>query len=254
MRTAAYQAWFEHMPVRIPSFEDPAFMKIYRTFDFGDLARMVVLDTRQYRDPQPCDDEIGLACAEIYEGGRTLLGDEQLTWLHGELVESPGHWNLIAQQVLFSPVLMEVGIANPDQWDGYLDDRQAVLDLMADPGVTNPMVLSGDVHAAGFAELYADQHDRESPRVALEVLTTSISSGGDDIDELATAGEALIDASPRAHYFDGQHRGFALLDLTRDQCQVTYYAVTTVREPQADLTIAARFRVHAGDLSFERRI
>lgn len=251
VRAAGYQAWYEHMPVRIASFDDPSFMKIYRHFDYGDLARICVLDTRQYRDPQPCGDETGRACAELLAGGLSILGEEQRQWLSETLPDSNRRWSLIAQQVLFSPALMEFGIANPDQWDGYIDDRQAVLDLMADPSVSNPMVLSGDVHAAGFAELYADQFDPSSPRIAIEVLATSISSGGDEADELARAAQALERASKSLHYVDALKRGFTLCEYTQSGCEVTYYAVTTVSTPQADLYTAARFAIEADSLDFE---
>jgi alkaline phosphatase D len=155
------------------------------------------------------------------------------------------------QQVLFSPVLLEFELANPDQWDGYIDDRRAVLDLLAEPGVSTPLVLSGDVHAAGFAELYADQLDPSSPRVALEILTTSISSGGDEADSLAQAAALFENASTSVHYVDAIRRGFALLELGREGGEVTYFAVTTVRAPTADLYVAARFAFDADTLDFQ---
>jgi alkaline phosphatase D len=250
IRRAGYRAWFEHMPVRVPEFEDPAFIEIYRDLPFGDLARLVVLDTRQYRDPQPCDDEIGSPCEELLDGGRTILGERQRAWLTDVLRASRTQWNLLAQQVLFSPVLLEFELANPDQWDGYLDDRQAVLDLLADPGVRNPVVLSGDVHAAGFAELHADQYDPTTPRVALEILTTSISSGGDEADSLAQAAALFENASPSVHYVDALRRGFAVCEIRRDRGEVTYYAVSTVREPTAELYVAARFAFEPDTLDF----
>jgi phosphodiesterase/alkaline phosphatase D-like protein len=116
-----------------------------------------------------------------------------------------------------------------------------VLDLLAEPGVSSPLVLSGDVHAAGFAELHADQLDPSSPRVALEILTTSISSGGDEADSLAQAAALFENASTSVHYVDAIRRGFALLELGREGGEVTYFAVTTVRAPTADLYVAARF-------------
>jgi alkaline phosphatase D len=255
MRAAGYQAWYEHMPVRIPSFEDPAFMTIYRKFPFGNLATLFILDGRQYRDPPPCDDKIVSPCEELLAGGLTKLGPDQMEWLVDSVRSSNARWNVIAQQVLFSPVLFEVNLANTDQWDGYIDDRQTVLDLMADPSVRNPMVLSGDVHAAGFGELYRDQFDPSSERVGLEVLTTSISSGGDGssaddqgIEAFAGIAEVISDS---VHYFDAARRGFAVCDYTRDGCEVTYHAVTTVLAPQADLYTAARFQIEADTLDFE---
>lgn len=249
MRRGAYQAWYEHMPVRIEAPEDALHLKIYRAFQFGDLITLAMLDTRQYRDPQPCDDRPGVACDDIFDGGRTLLGEAQLRWLGTVLEGSDARWNLIGQQVLFSPVLTEVGLANPDQWDGYMDDRQAVLDLLARPEVRSPIVLSGDVHAAGFGELYADQWDPSSPTVAIEVLTTSISSGGDGADGIARVAAAAESLSDSIHYFDAARRGFAVLDIQPDQCEVTYFAVTTVLSPEADLYVVRRYTIAANSLT-----
>jgi alkaline phosphatase D len=250
MRAAGYQVWYEHMPVRVAFPDDPTFMTIYRKFHYGDLASLFILDGRQYRDPPPCDTKIAPPCDEMLAGGRTKLGPEQMDWLLRSVRESNGLWNVITQNVLFSPVLFEIGLANRDQWDGYIDDRQTILDLMAEPSVRNPMVLSGDVHAAGFGELYRDQFDPTSERVALEVLTTSISSGGDDAEGLGEAASLAESLSQSVHYIDAGRRGFAVCDYTRDGCEVTYHAVTTVRSPQADLFTAARFQVEVDTLDF----
>jgi len=249
IRAAGYQAWYEHTPIRVAPPEDPAYLDIYRRFDFGDLATLYALDTRQYRDPQPCDDTVGAPCEELLEGGLSILGAEQRDWLLGGLAAAETHWNVIVQQVMFSPVLMEIGAANPDGWDGYLDDRQALLDAMAE--ARSPMVLSGDVHVAGFGELHRDQHDPTSPRVAIEVVTTSITSGGDGAAGLAAFASIAEDLSDTIHYIDAARRGFAVCDYTREACEVTYYVVSTVRAPTAELGVSARFRVAAGSLDVE---
>jgi len=251
IRAAGYQAWYEHMPIRIPFPDDPAFMQIYREFSFGDLAQLYVLDARQYRDPQPCNDEIGTACEELLAGGLSILGAEQKAWLRESMGRSSAVWNLIAQQVLFSPMLMEYGLANPDQWDGYIDSREAVLEMMAQPTLRNPMVFTGDVHAAGFAELKRNPREPTSPRVALEVLTTSISSGGDEVEGIARYAGLAERLSDTVHYFDAARRGFAVCDYTRDGCEVTYFAVTTVAQRTAELYPAIRFVIDEGTLNFQ---
>ena len=55
-RAAGYQAWWEHQPVRVPRATSWADLNITRTVDWGALARFWVLDTRQYRSDQACDD------------------------------------------------------------------------------------------------------------------------------------------------------------------------------------------------------
>lgn len=251
IRAAGYQAWYEHMPIRLERPEDPLHMPIYRAFRYGRLATLAMLDTRQYRDPQPCNDQPGLACTEIFQPGRTILGNDQRAWIREVLEASEAHWNLIGQQVMFSPALLEANFVNPDQWDGYLDDRRLLLDLFGRPEVRSPLVLSGDVHAAGFFRLHADQLDANSETVAMEVLTTSIASGGDGADGIAQFAQFAEDLSDNVHYFDATRRGYAVCDLTTERCEVTFYAVTTVVQPTADLYVAARYTIDAGSLEME---
>ena len=51
-RAAAYQAWYEHMPLRLHPPDGG--LTVYRTVAWGGLARFHVLDGRQYRSDQPC--------------------------------------------------------------------------------------------------------------------------------------------------------------------------------------------------------
>jgi phosphodiesterase/alkaline phosphatase D-like protein len=81
-RAAAYQAYYEHLPLRIepPSGGDA---RIHRDLAWGALARFYVLDTRQYRTNQACarPSDIGAPCADVTEPARTMLGEEQEAWL-----------------------------------------------------------------------------------------------------------------------------------------------------------------------------
>lgn len=251
IRAAAYQAWYEHMPVRLSLPEDPANLTIYRRFDFGDLARLFVVDGRQYRDPQPCNAEEGKPCQELRDSDRSMLGQAQFDWLVAGMRGSAARWNVIAQQVLFSSFTLRNNLAIPDSWDGYHRERQRLLDVMGESAVRNPMVLSGDVHAAFFNELHADAMDVESDLVGVEVLCTSITSSGDG-DGMGKYLSVVEHAAPEVWYADALKRGFTICEWTRAGCDVTYYAVSTVREPKADLEIAARFRVKAGTLEIER--
>ena len=83
-RNAAVQAFFEWMPIR----EDARALspRIYRTLKFGDLADLILLDTRLVgRDEQAATRE---DIAAIESPTRSLLGRAQEGWLHGELMES----------------------------------------------------------------------------------------------------------------------------------------------------------------------
>lgn len=56
-RAGAYQAFYEFMPIRLPSGRQGSSMQIYRPLQFGTLMDMTILDTRQYRSDQACRDE-----------------------------------------------------------------------------------------------------------------------------------------------------------------------------------------------------
>src|SRR6185312_1147994 len=103
-RAAGYQAWWEHQPVRLAPPTGPD-LQIYRSFAWGDLAAVFVLDGRQYRSATVC--EIGggpvyAPCDDLADDTRTMLGADQEDWLTDGLRGSPATWNVIAQQTVFS--------------------------------------------------------------------------------------------------------------------------------------------------------
>jgi len=231
-RSAAYKAWWEHQPVRLaaPTGSD---LLIYRSFSWGRLASFFALDTRQYRDPQVCmtTGDIGVACPDMFDPDRTMLGEDQERWLRAGLSGSDSTWNVLAQQVVFTS--MPLGTAyNQDQWDGYPGPRQRIVDFLAGTGVINPLIITGDIHAAGVGVVHQAGEDPDSPRVATELVTTSISSGFGD-EELVAAGEAIIGALPWVEYVNARDRGYATVELTSEQATASYRVVSTVAETSA---------------------
>jgi alkaline phosphatase D len=219
-RAAAYQAWYEHMPVRAPLPGTPwADYRIYRRLRFGDLAEFNVLDTRQYRDDQACGapgqgggrtvDDAG--CPERLAPGRSMLGAEQFGWLTGGLSASDARWNVIAQQYLMGEL-----DRNPfggrawgtDAWDGYPAERARLLGLLAERQVRNPVTLGGDIHTFLVTDLKPDFRDPRSPVVATEFVTTSISSLGGDLS-------VLLPDNPHIRYTRNE-RGYTRCTVTRD--------------------------------------
>src|SRR5262249_45773055 len=106
-RAAAYQAYWEHMP--LPQSMRPVgqAMRIYDRYRFGDLAEFHVLDDRQYRDYHACRtamprNKVMAVCDERLDPTRTMLGAEQETWLGDGLRRASTRWNVIAQQTLVS--------------------------------------------------------------------------------------------------------------------------------------------------------
>ncbi|QJD58359.1 alkaline phosphatase D family protein [Pseudomonas sp. gcc21] len=112
-KRAALQAWFEWMPVRPARQDDQE--TIYRSFDFGNLVSLHMLDTRLTgRDRQLAFsdyyDEDGFKAAafrrDTMDANRSLLGDAQRRWLYGALEASTCIWQVLGQQVLMGRRLL----------------------------------------------------------------------------------------------------------------------------------------------------
>ncbi len=110
-KLAALRAWYEWLPVRPPVAEGSE--QIYRSFDFGDLLSLHMLDTRiigrdrllEYRDY--VDSASGTMDQERFRSdllhpGRSLLGGAQRAWLGERLAASEARWQLLGQQVLMA--------------------------------------------------------------------------------------------------------------------------------------------------------
>jgi alkaline phosphatase D len=239
--TAAYQAYYEHMPVRATSIPNGPHIPMYRRFDFGRLARLSVLDTRQYRSDQPTSQE-GAASPSL-----TMLGAEQKAWLTDGLVDSPARWNLTASQIMMAETDKLAGSGKNwfyDAWDGYQVERNELLALFEQVG--NPVVLSGDRHLTMVSDLRLDYADPGSAVVGAEFVGTSISTNGDQ-DEAAFSAywDPLRADNPHWKYIDC-HRGYHLLDIDRDGIDAEVRTVATVTQPRSDAGALARLRVDAG--------
>lgn len=121
-RAAAIQAWHEWMPVRAPDAGN--LMKIYRSFDFGGLTALHMLDTRVIgRDKQIEFAELlnpataAAAQTTLASTTRSIMGSTQLQWLQGQLAASKATWQVLGQQVLMARMAFPVSILthlNPD--------------------------------------------------------------------------------------------------------------------------------------------
>lgn len=235
-RAAAYRAYYEHLP--LPARMRPAAdgMRIYTTATWGRLAQIALLDTRQYRSYAPCWetvlDEFGRACGAREDPAATLLGAAQEQWLDDALAHSNARWNLVAQQVLMARSDLFPGPREqlPRQsWDGYPAARTRLFDSFARHAVTNPVVLSGDVHSFWVNDLRRDFLQPATPPVAAEIVTTSISSYGGADDRYIN--EVRRDA-PHVKFATARFRGYARLNVTPARTECDLRAVVRVQDPE----------------------
>ncbi|PWJ09050.1 alkaline phosphatase [Streptomyces sp. NWU49] len=239
--TAAYQAYYEHMPVRATAVPNGPHIRMYRRLEFGRLARLNVLDTRQYRSDQATSQE------GAQDPSLTMLGAAQRRWLVDGLRRSPARWNLIASQIMMAETDLRVGPGKLwfyDAWDGYQAERNALLEEFA--RVRNPVVLTGDRHLTMVGDLKADFADPDSAVVGAEFVGTSISSNGDQ-DQAAFAREWDPRRADNPHWkLLDAHRGYHLFDIRPDRIDARVRVVDTVVEPRATPSTLATLRVEAG--------
>ncbi|MBD0837649.1 alkaline phosphatase D family protein [Streptomyces sp. TRM68416] len=239
--TAAYQAYYEHMPVRASAVPNGPHIRMHRRLEFGRLARLNVLDTRQYRSDQATSQ------AGAQDPSLTMLGAGQKRWLLDGLRGSPARWNLIASQIMMAETDLLVGEGKQwfyDAWDGYQAERNELLREFK--GVRNPVVLTGDRHLTMISDLKEDFADPESAVVGAEFVGTSIASNGDQ-DQAAfhAQWDPRRPDNPHWKLLDA-HRGYHLFDIRDDGIDATVRVVDTVRQPVATPSTLARLRVEAG--------
>jgi alkaline phosphatase D len=246
-RAAAYQAYYEHMPLRAERRPRGPDMPLYRGLPYGRLIDFAVLDTRQYRTPQPCGNRLGPLCEGARAPGATILGERQRRWLFDRLDDSPARWHVLAQQVMVAPLDVAVGPPEEfsmDKWMAYQPDQQALLAFLASRKPSNPIVLTGDIHASFACDLHAKNLDPKSPIVGAEFAGTSISSGRDGAD-FTPRYQAVMADNPHVKFHNGQ-RGYVRCSVTRERWTTDYRIVPFVSRPGASIETRASLVVEDG--------
>jgi alkaline phosphatase D len=248
-RAAAYQTYYEHLPLRRSAMPSGNAMHLYRRVPYGSLAMFSVLDERQYRSDQPCGDGRKPRCAEALDSSRVMLGKEQEHWLLDGLAGSKAQWNFLANQVVLGDNMLRrpdetVDTYPLDTWNGYVAERQRILDFLATRRASNPVVLTGDIHVSIAMDLRADWANRAAPNVAVELVGTSISSGGDG-QQIPEWGRWTLGGNPHMKYFDGR-RGYVRVNVSRDRLTADYRVVPLVTLPGGAVETSASFIVENG--------
>ena len=241
-RAAAYQAWWEHMPVRLSPPTDES-LTIYRQFSWGDLLNLLVVDGRQYRDDQACGDAVlstQPACDEALDPARTMLGAEQEKWFSENINDTTKVWNVMANQTVMTDIRLGAAVLNYDQWDGYAPDRNRILSDIVDQGVENFVVLTGDIHLAGVGQLTTDSNPTTA--MGAEFVSTSISSSGN----VSTDTEGLLIALPNIIDAETSHRGYTLHTLTANDWTAEYRIVENNLVEDSSTSVWKTFKVMAG--------
>ncbi|MFI5906883.1 alkaline phosphatase D family protein [Dactylosporangium sp. NPDC051541] len=240
-RTAAYQAYYENMPLRPANANSGNSIPLYRRVRWGQLAVFHMLDTRQFRNDQACGDG-WKACADADLAGRSLPGTAQEAWLLDGLGQHLANWDIIGQQVFFARQFDASGASNMDAWDGYRASRARIQQGWVDRGVRNPLILTGDVHASWANNLKADYANASSAVIGTELVCTSITSGGN-----GTADTAIPNAATNPHLkFYSNRRGYVRTKITQAQVTADFRGVPTVTEHGAAAATLKSFAILDG--------
>lgn len=237
-RSAALRAYFEWMPVR-ERHEGKAY-QIFRKFTYGDLADIIMLDTRlEGRAEQVAD----ASDPDLYDPSRSMLGTSQRDWFLTQLEESTARWKIIGNQVVMAQVR---GVKNMDAWDGYPIERNQILNWIDRKHISNVLFLTGDVHITMAANITHNPFDPSlydptsgDGSLAVELITPSIASA--NMNELyglpprntgallAETATELLNRHVKTIELDSH--GYFVLDLKASRAQADWYFVETIEHP-----------------------
>ncbi|MGQ0467533.1 MAG: alkaline phosphatase D family protein [Sporichthyaceae bacterium] len=260
LRAVALRAYWEHMPMRPSAHPNRRGLPIFRRIEWGQTATFHVLDTRQFRDRQGCNDGRKLRCIDGLPQGRTILGREQEAWLAKGLAASSAAWQFLAQQVQFAQVPRQVDnqgrrrdepwVSN-DDWNGYPGARERLLMAARNAEVRNLVVLTGDAHVHWAADIHPRGTAESGPPVAVELVTSAVTTGGDLIPKLPWVKDALARNS-HLKYWDGR-RGWIRCRADGERMIADFKVVEKVSEPGSPATTSMSFEVQNGRAGLRQR-
>lgn len=241
---AARQAFFEWIPIR-----DNPERELYRSLRYGDLADIIMLDTRiegreeQFPSVVFVEDEPGLP--------DRIISAEQESWLQDQITNSTAKWKIVGSQVVMS--LWQFGLddgstatVNSDQWNGYRG-RERLMGFLRDNGVVNTVVVTGDVHSSWAMEVTVgdDSYDPETREgaVAVEFVAPGITSPSELPQSLI---DSFREESPHIRYAESNRKGYFVLDVQPEKVQADWYLLDGIGPGEGEETLDASWAVFDG--------
>ncbi|MDK8845793.1 alkaline phosphatase D family protein [Corynebacterium sp. MSK297] len=288
LKAAATQAYFEWMPVRRD--HDLSSDGLYRTLRYGNLVDLIIPDLRTYRDEQliQTGDHLLKTNPDFARAagrdGRTMLGESQLNWFKDSVTGSTTQWQIIANSVLFSPMTIPPGLSpqlqhwlidtidlppdgiglNMDQWDGYMAERQEIIDVVGDAPGRNIIFLTGDIHSSWASDIPRDvrayRNGQDMTSIATEFVTPAVTSNGPFAtlaahEALEGTAQAIVEQGANLlrafnHWFkwiDFRFNGYMSVDINQEGAQCDWHFVDNVLSPDTELWTARSYSVRPGN-------
>ncbi|MFI5491315.1 alkaline phosphatase D family protein [Actinoplanes sp. NPDC051859] len=234
-RSAAYQGWYEHMPLRLEGADtalpDP---RIYRNRHWGDLLELVVLDLRQHRSAQ-----------NLADG--TILGATQKAWLKQRISGRGAGWQCWINSIFLSQQRApQGGFMFTDQWDGFRAERAELLHHVRTSGGPDFVTITGDWHSAFVQDIRPDFDNPGAPVIGTEFVAHSATSSAYSASWNATNGPLLGAANPHLQYFEGNRYGHDLYEVTPQRWTTRLRVVADRADPAATVSTLTSWHVDRG--------
>ena len=255
-RAAAYQAYYEHMP--LPSSMRPRgldfAMPIHTQIAVGQLAQIYLLDGRQYRSHQVCPSQkkggggnvVDETCTERLDPTHTYLGQQQEEWLYKNLRSQQPRWNILAQPTLIAQCDRLIGEGQKfgtDAWDGYPAARQRLIDTLQQAATPNNVAIGGDVHTFYVTALKKDFNRPNSPTVAAEIVGSSVTSQS----WAQSRTDAVVRENPHILYGNSESRGYVRVHLNEQRLLADLRGVDDVRDAASGCHTLVSYAVERGN-------
>ncbi|CAK9001265.1 Alkaline phosphatase D (APaseD) [Durusdinium trenchii] len=286
LKLDSMRAWSEYIPSSVVPNQGAThpfdFLQIYRKFTFGSLAELFMTDERTYRSPPPCGVEeryLTTGCFRQSLPFHSMLGRRQRQWLLDGMAASPTQWKVWGNEVFQGA--FNIGKTrltdlhfNVDAWDGYEFERSLIMHQLKESGVTNLVVLTGDMHTYMASRLKIDYRHRDNDNheniVGVEFMTPGVTSSNllelftnatsrvsqaarrENIEIPVHKLERLVkETNPHIHFFNSELWGYSIVEFNREYCEYTAYSVDKAdNSAEAEQSIIRKIRTPSGSPQF----
>lgn len=250
-KAIAKQVYYEWIPIRDGD-------KHYRSFSFGPLADLFMLDERLEGRTKPVD---SITDPSYNNEDRMMLGTEQLTWFENNLKNSQASWKIVGNQVMFADVYLSSVYPNRprnlDSWDGFPAEKKKIRDFIVGNRIGDVVLLTGDTHASWAIEVATDVKKTYDPKTskgafAVELGTTSVSSANDDerksVDTVKMMEATLLKSNPHIKYVNDRDHGYLLLTLYPSRAKAEWYYMENLKDPDTREFLGKRYGFDRGSV------